>query len=98
MGTLVIKSSSLQRTAEYTDTTSGLKIDLDYRINEQSTTLMSINGSIYKTDGNVYAGNFSGYIQNDTMEYSMSGVKLADMANVTAAIIDIESQINGQEE
>lgn len=97
MGTLVIKSSSLNRTADYTDTTSGLRINLNYQLDDTDKSLIAINGSIYKTADDSFAGNFSGNKSGETMEYNFSGVKLVDMPAVYAAVGDIETQITNEE-
>lgn len=96
MGTLTVKTRSLSTQADYVDATSGLTINVNYNEDVQTSTLKSINGTIYKTDGMTYAGNFSGQPQGDDMEYSISGVKSKDMAKVFAAIEDIEEQIKGE--
>jgi len=96
MGQLTIKSRSLSTQAEYVNAESGLTINVNYNEDVTTNTLKSINGSIYKTDGMAYAGNFSGQPQGDEMEYSISGVKSKDMAKVFAAIEDIEELIKGE--
>jgi hypothetical protein len=96
MGNLTIKSQSLATQADYVDATSGLTINVSYNQDNTTGDLKSINGTIYKTDGMTYAGNFSGQPQGGEMEYSISGVKSKDMAKVFAAIEDIEEQIEGE--
>jgi hypothetical protein len=96
MGTLTIKTRSLSTQAEYVNAESGLTINVNYNEDVTTNTLKSINGSIYKTDGMTYAGNFSGQPQGDEVEYSVSGVKSKDMAKVFAAIKDIEELIKGE--
>lgn len=96
MGNLTIKSQSLATQADYVDATSGLTINVSYNQDNTTGDLKSINGTIYKTDGMTYAGNFSGQPQGDEMEYSISGVKSKDMAKVFAAIEDIEELIDGE--
>jgi hypothetical protein len=96
MGNLTIKSQSLATQADYVDATSGLTINVSYNQDNTTGDLKSINGTIYKTDGMTYAGNFSGQPQGDEMEYSISGVKSRDMAKVFAAIEDIEELIEGE--
>ena len=96
MGTLTIKSKSLSTQADYVDATSGLTINVNYNEDVTTNPLQSINGSIYKTDGMTYAGNYSGQPQDGEMSYSISGVKSKDMAKVFAAIEDIEEQITGE--
>ena len=96
MGNLTIKSQSLATQADYVDATSGLTINVSYNQDNTTGDLKSINGTIYKTDGMTYAGNFSGQPQGGEMEYSISGVKSKDMAKVFAAIEDIEELIDGE--
>jgi hypothetical protein len=96
MGNLTIKSQSLATQADYVDATSGLTINVSYNQDNTTGDLKSINGTIYKTDGMTYAGNFSGQPQGGEMEYSISGVKSKDMAKVFAAIEDIEELIEGE--
>ena len=96
MGNLTIKSQSLATQADYVDATSGLTINVSYNQDNTTGDLKSINGTIYKTDGITYAGNFSGQPQGDEMEYSVSGVKSKNMAKVFAAIEDIEELIEGE--
>jgi len=96
MGTLTIKNRSLSTQADYVDATSGLTINVNYNEDATTNTLTSINGTIYKTENMTYAGNFSGQPQDGEMFYSISGVKSRDMANVFAAIEDIEEQITGE--
>ena len=91
MGTLTIKSSSLNRTADYE--AQGIKINLNYQIGDQNGELLNISGTIY-TGENVYAGNFSGTRRNDSIDYNISGVKLSDMPAINEALNDIETQIN----
>ena len=96
MGNLTIKSQSLATQADYVDATSGLTINVSYNQDNTTGDLKSINGTIYKTDGMTYAGNFNGQPKDDEMEYSISGVKSKDMAKVFAAIEDIEELIDGE--
>lgn len=96
MGQLTIKSRSLSTQADYVDATSGLTINVNYNEDAQTSTLKSVNGSIYKTENMTYVGNFSGKQQGDEMEYSISGVKSKDMAKVFAAIEDIKELIEGE--
>lgn len=96
MGTLTIKSRSLATQADYADQENGLMINVNYNEDATTSTLKSINGTIYKQPDNTYGGNFNGQIQNDEMEYSISGVKSKDMAKVFAAIEDIEELIEGE--
>lgn len=98
MGTLTIKSSSLNRTAEYKDTENGIMMGVDYRLDETNGTLISINGTIYKGQDNTYAGNFSGQMQDGEVDYSLSGVKRKDMAVIFDALTDIEQQITPAQE
>lgn len=97
MGTLTIKSSSLNRTAEYNDSENGIKMSLDYRLDETNGKLISINGTLYKDD-NTYAGNFSGTPVDGEVEYSTSGVKRKDMPLLYNALTDIEQQITPAQE
>ena len=98
MGTLTVKSSSLSRTADYNDENSGIVMNINYQLDETTMRMKRIDGSIYKSPSQTYAGNFSGNEQNGTIDYSISGVKLADMPSVYAAMADIESQINANQE
>ena len=86
----------LSTQAEYVNAESGLTINVNYNEDTQTSTLKSVNGTIYKTENMTYAGNYSGQPQGDEMEYSISGVKSKDMAKVFAAIEDIEELIKGE--
>lgn len=96
MGTITIKSRAISTQAEYVNAESGLTINVNYNEDAQNNAIQSINGTIYKTDGMTYAGNFSGQPQGDEMEYSISGVKSKDMAKVFAALTEIEELISGE--
>lgn len=98
MGTLTIKSRSLATQADYADQENGLTINVNYNEDATTSTLKSINGTIYKQPDNTYGGNFNGQIQNGEMEYNLSGVKSKDMTKVFGAIEDIEEQIKAAEE
>lgn len=98
MGTLTVKSQSLATQADYADATSRLTINLNYNQDAVNNDLKSINGTIYKTDGMTYAGNFNGQKNGEEMEYSVSGVKSKDMTKVFSAIEDIETLISGENE
>lgn len=95
MSTWKVNSKSMQSNATYTD--GDYRIDVSYNVDAKTDTLMSINGSIYKGEGNSYAGNFSGSRNGEEMSYSFSGVKLADMNAVTTMVIDIETIITERE-
>ena len=99
MGNLTIRNRSLSTKAEYVDQTSGLKIDMNYQEDAVNNTLMSISGTITKVADMSYAGNFNGQMNADDgqIEYSISGVKSRDMANVYSAIADIEEQITASQ-
>lgn len=96
MGNLTIKTRSLSTQADYVDATSGLTINVNYNEDATTSTLQSINGTIYKTENMTYAGNYSGQLQVGEMEYTINGVKSKDMAKVFAAIEDIEELIKGK--
>lgn len=98
MGTLTIKSRSLVTQADYADQENGLTINVNYNEDATTSTLNSINGTIYKQPDNTYGGNFNGQIQNGEMEYNLSGVKSKDMATVIGALGDIEAQIKANED
>ena len=93
MGNLVVKSSSLSRTAEYTDSVSGIEMNLNYQLDEVQMTLKNISGSIYKLQE--FVGSFTGTLQNGEIVYSLSEVKLADIPAVYDCLSDIDNQING---
>ena len=101
MGTLVTKSQSRNTQAEYTG--EGLKINVNYNEDAITSTLKSLNGTIYKSptgtaEDRTYAGEFYGNQDGDDMKYNMSNVKSGDMPAVIAAISDIESQIKASEQ
>ena len=95
MGTFTVKAKSLNTQAEYVS--ESLKINVSYNEDAINDTLQSMNGSIFHAEDNTFAGNFNGSLNGEEIEYSMSQVKSKDMANVIAAISDIESQIKTQE-
>ncbi len=96
MGTLTTKSQAKNTQAEYTG--EGLTINVNYNEDAITSTLQSLNGTIYKTENMTYAGNFNGQLNGEEIEYSMSGVKSSDMSIVIAAIDDIESIIKENEQ
>jgi hypothetical protein len=91
MSTWKVNSKSVTTGATYTE--GDYKIEVSYNEDATTNTLMSINGSIYKGEGQSYAGNFNGNRNGEEMSYSFSGIKLADMNAVTTMVIDIESKI-----
>lgn len=100
-GTMETKAKSIQTQAEYTG--EGLTINVNYNEDAITMTLKSLNGTIYKSatgtaEDRTYAGNFSGQLNGEEIEYSMSGVKSSDMPAVISAIEDIESIIKAQEQ
>ena len=101
MGTLVTKSQAKNTQADYAG--EGLTINVNYNEDAITSTLQSLNGTIYKSptgtaQDRTYAGNFSGNLNGEEIEYSMSGVKSSDMPAVIAAIEDIESIIKANEQ
>ncbi len=99
MGTIKVNSKNLNTQGLYEDEALDLTISLSYNENAITGELMSINGTIYKKSDKSYMGNFNGSRNNDSLEYSVSGVKLADMPKVYTALADIEAQItNGIEQ
>lgn len=101
MGTLVTKSQARNTQADYAG--QGLQIDVNYQEDAITSTLKSLNGTIYKAasgtaQDRTYAGNFSGNLNGEEIEYSMSGVKSSDMPAVIASLADIEAQIKAQEQ
>ena len=96
MGTLTTKSQAKNTQAEYTG--NGLFINVNYNEDAITSTLQSLNGTIYKTENMTYAGNFNGQLNGEEIEYSMSGVKSSDMPAVITALTDIETQIKAQEQ
>lgn len=100
-GTMTTKARSISTQAGYAG--EGLTIDLSYNEDAITSTLKSLDGTIYKSatgtaEDRTYAGNFSGQLKGEEIEYSMNGVKSGDMAAVIAAINDIEGQIRAAEE
>lgn len=100
-GTMTTKAKSIQTQADYAG--EGLQIDVNYSEDAITSTLKSLNGTIYKSptgtaDDRTYAGNFSGSLSGEEIEYSMSNVKSSDMPAVIAAINDIETMIKAQEQ
>jgi hypothetical protein len=96
MGTLVTKSQARNTQAEYTG--EGLTINVNYTEDAVTSTLQSLNGTIYKTANMSYAGSFNGQLQDGEIQYNLSGVKSKDMAAVFAALADIEQQIKDAEQ
>ena len=96
MGTLTVKSKSLNTQAEYEG--EGLKINVKISEDAIEGGLKSLNGNIYHSDDSTYAGNFDGNQQNGEIEYSMSSVKSKDMPAVIAALTELEQIISGQQQ
>ena len=95
-GTMTTKSKSLNTQAEYVG--GSLTINVNYNEDAITSTLQSLNGSIYKTENMTYAGSFNGQLNGEEIEYSLTGVKSSDMAAVIAAIDDIEEIIKANEQ
>ena len=78
MGNLTIKNESLAIQATYEDEEKSLTVEISATCTADKTSVKSISGSIYKGEAKSYAGNFSGVLRNEEMEYSFSGVKLPE--------------------
>ena len=96
MGTIETTSKSLKTQANYTG--EGLKINVNYTEDAITSTLKSLNGSIYKASDNTYVGEFDGQRQGDDVQYNTRNVKSEDMAVVSAALLDMQSIIVAAEQ
>lgn len=92
-GTLTVKSSSLRRSADYVNEESDIRMNVNYNIDDTTMTLTRIDGDIYRETDSTYVGNFNGNISGDSIQYSISGVRLSDMGDVYNALGDVEQLI-----
>lgn len=96
-GTLTVKSSSLRRSAEYLNEDGDIRMNVNYSIDDTTMTLTRIDGDIYRVADSTYVGNFNGNANGENFQYSISGVKLADMSDVYTALADVEGLIADEE-
>ena len=95
------KAKSIQTQADYAG--EGLQINVNYSEDAITSTLKSLNGTIYKSatgtaEDRTYAGEFYGSLDGEEIKYNVNNVKSGDMPAVIAAINDIEAMIKAQEQ
>lgn len=99
MENFVVKSQSLTTQYEYTN--DDVVVNGTYNSNKSETEVQSINGQVYrKPEGEGrgdYAGNFTGTMGKDGMEYTLSKITRRNTNLVLDAIDGIEARIMPQE-
>ena len=99
MGNFHVDSSTLNN--QYTFIDDNLYINGNYSLDAQSQKVQNVNGTVYRNNnGNKgdYIGNFSGFMRDDEMKYSISEMSRKDANNVWDAIDEIEANIIGENE
>ena len=99
MGNFHVDSSTLNN--QYTFIDDNLYINGNYSLDAQSQQVQNVNGTVYRNaNGNKgdYVGNFSGFMRDDEMKYSISEMSRKDANNVWDAIDEIEQNIIGENE
>ena len=97
MGTFTVTSSALNNSYEYKD--NAVIVNGTYNIDNTTSTLQSVNGTVYQQnqDGEQgeYIGNFNGYMRDGVIRYSLSEMSRQQSNLVWNAIDGIEPNITG---
>lgn len=97
MGTFNVTSSSTNNNYEYKD--NAVIVNGTYNIDNTTSTLQSVNGTVYlqNQDGEQgeYIGNFNGYMRDGEIRYSLSEMSRQQSNLVWNAIDGIEPNITG---
>lgn len=98
MSTFNITSSTLNTNYEYKNDV--VFVSGNFTKDATNDTLQNINGSVSNIDaqGNpgTYIGNFSGYMRDDEIRYSLSEMSRRDSNKVWDAIDEIEQYVTGE--
>lgn len=101
MGTITIKSSLTNTTADYTNETKNIVMNLNYGSDKETGQLLNISGAVMDTttDPATYIGNFNGTVDRDgEMHYNFSAIKdLSKLSDIADCLTDICSQIEPKE-
>jgi hypothetical protein len=99
MGTLNITSSNLAVSANYENQEKELYFNLNYTLDTEAKTLISINGSVFSPSKNgTYIGGFNGNLKGDGLQYNFNGIiDLSKMADIVTCVQEIEQLINPAE-
>ena len=92
-------SSAMNNSYEYKD--NAVIVTGTYNIDNTTSTLQSVNGTVYlqNQDGQQgeYIGNFNGYMRDGVIRYSLSEMSRAQSNLVWNAIDGIEPNITNQD-
>lgn len=94
MSTFTITEAKVNKTYNYVN--EDLVVQGTFQLDQETGALQSLNGSCYRAvDGNAgdYVGNFTGYLRDDEIKYTMSEMSRKDSMLVWDAIDDIEANI-----
>jgi hypothetical protein len=98
MGEFTITSSNLQNGYNYKD--SAVIVTGSYNKDATTNTLQNVSGQVYRQneqgEQGDYIGNFSGYMRDGEIRYSMSEMSRRDSNLVWDAIDGIEPYILGE--
>ena len=95
MGTLTIKSRTIQTSYEYVN--ENVTVNGGYTQENATGNLRSINGSVVLKATGAQIGGFNGYRSGQTMVYNQSDVPFEQLTVFMTAIQEIEQEINGSE-
>ena len=94
MGTLTVKSSTIQSAADYENKDVNIAMSLNYNTSTGVISLISISGSVTDTTNGKYLGNFNGNAVDGEMQYNFSGIKnLRKLGDIATCLDDIQEQI-----
>ena len=98
MGKFNITSSSLNN--QYTFGNESVIVQGNYNMDATNNQLQNVSGTAYRKDEQgqqgEYIGNFTGYMKNGVVKYSMSEMSRRDSNMVWDAIDEIEANILGE--
>ena len=94
MGTLTVKSSTIQSAADYENKDVNIAMSLNYNTSAGVISLISISGSVTDTTNGKYLGNLNGNAVDGEMQYNFSGIKnLRKLGDIATCLDDIQEQI-----
>ena len=100
MGQFEIESSTLN--TQYTYKTEEIIVDGSFVKNASTEAIQTIGGNVWRADEEgkqgEHVGNFSGWLRNGEMRYSLSEMTHQDSDMVWDAITQIEQNILGENE
>jgi hypothetical protein len=99
MGTLNITSSSMAVSANYENQEKELYFNLNYTLDAETQSLISINGSVFSpSKSGTFIGSYNGNLKGDGMQYNFNGiVDLTKMDDIVSCVQEIESLIKNEE-